>query len=327
MATVRYDVTYTNGVIASREKYLLKDKLYRLCELSAEEAFRALLESGFGGGAETTSDLYEYEKLVAVEEARLDSFIREYAPSIAEATYLLAPRDFHNAKAFVKALYLGESVEKMLAPAGLLDILTLEKCIKDKDFSGIEKGNERLVDACNEAFALLEEDASGAKVGAIFDKALYAFLSETVKGKRVLKKLLSAKADMTNILTAFRAQDIEDAKEKYLPAGTLSETALETLFAGEEVAVGAFKRTAYAEFVNVCLQARAKGLPLTQAEKLRDGYDIAQFAQRKYELNKTEPFLYYVYRRKAEISNVRITFVCLLAGLNEQEIKRRLRTV
>lgn len=327
MATVRYDVTYTNGVIASREKYLLKEKLNRLCELSAEEAFRTLLESGFGGGAETTSSLYEFEKLVAEEEARLDAFIREYAPSRAEATYLLAPRDFHNAKAIVKAVYLGESTEKMLAPAGLLDVAVLEKCIREQDFSALGKGNEALIRACMDATALLQEDASGAKVGAIFDKALYMYLRETVKGRSVLKKLLTAKVDMTNILTAFRAQEQTEAMEKYLPTGSLSADTLGLLFADENTAIQAFKRTAYADFVKNCLLARGKGLPLSQAEKLRDGYDIAYFAERKYELSKTEPFLYYVYRRKTEIANVRITFVCLLAGLDEQDIKRRLRTV
>jgi hypothetical protein len=62
------DVTYTTGVIAAREKYLLKDKIYRLCELSEREAFRMLVESGFGGGAETAIDSVDYEKLIAVEE-------------------------------------------------------------------------------------------------------------------------------------------------------------------------------------------------------------------------------------------------------------------
>ena len=90
------DTAYTNGVIAAREKYLLKDKLYRLCELTAEDAFRALIESGFGAGALAES-VYEYEKLIAAEEASLDGFVREYAPSPAEKAYLLSPRDFHNA--------------------------------------------------------------------------------------------------------------------------------------------------------------------------------------------------------------------------------------
>ena len=66
---------------------------------------------------------------------------------------------------------------------------------------------------------------------------------------------------------------------------------------------------------------------MTQAEKIRDGYDLAQFEKRKYELEKSEPFLYYIYRRKIENENIRIVFVCLLAGLSENEIKRRLRGV
>ena len=97
------DIAYTSGVIAVREKYLLKERIYRLCELSAEEAFRMLLESGFGGGAETATSVYDYEKLIAVEEEKTDAFIREFAPKKGIAEYLLAPRDFHNAKALVKA--------------------------------------------------------------------------------------------------------------------------------------------------------------------------------------------------------------------------------
>jgi vacuolar-type H+-ATPase subunit C/Vma6 len=327
MTTVRYDVTYTNGVIASREKYLLKEKLYRLCELSAVEAFRVLLESGFGGGAETASTVYEFEKLIAEEEMRLDAFIREYAPSKAEANFLLAYRDFHNAKAMVKAEFLGESVEKMLAPSGFVDCAFLQKCVKEKEFALLSEQNSYLATACKESIALLQEEPSGAKVGAVFEKALYSYLHELLKGKRVLRKLLSAKADMTNILTAFRATDREDAQGKYLPAGTLNEKALSVIFSDEEAILRAFKRTEYEAFVRTCLEAKSKGLPCAKAEKMRDGYETAFFAERKYELSKNEPFLYYVYRRKAEISSVRITFVCLLAGMNEQEIKRRLRVL
>ena len=98
------DLNYTNGVIAVREKYLLKDKILKLCETSAEDALRSLLESGFGKGVEISS-VYDYEKLVAADEKSIDEFIREYAPSRAETEYLLSPRDFHNAKALVKAIY------------------------------------------------------------------------------------------------------------------------------------------------------------------------------------------------------------------------------
>ena len=323
---VYYDTTYTNGVIASREKYLLKDKLLRFCELSAEEAFRLLLESGYGGGASVAANVYEYENLIAAEENALDAFIRQYAPSEAEKAYLLSARDFHNAKALVKAAYLKRETEKMLAPEGLIEIGKLTACVESQDFAPLKALNAYLGGACEDAVALLEENPSGAKLGEIFEKALYSYLFSVAKRKKVLKDLLLAKADMTNILTALRSGDAEIAKEKYLPVGTLSHSELDQLFAEDrEKAVKAFAATPYTDFVRACFDAIEKNEPMTQAERILGSYDTEYFAARKYELTKNEPFLYYVYRRRIENANVRIIFVCLLAGLDEMGVKRRLR--
>lgn len=320
------DVAYTNGVIAAREKNLLKDKIYRLCESSAEEAFRALLESGFGGGAENAASVYEYENLIAAEEAELDSFIREYAPSEIEKGYLLAPRDFHNAKAIVKATALGISAERLLAPEGAIPVSEISACVENGDFRALKALNAYLGGACEAATALLAEEPSGSKVGGIFEKGLYSYLGSLAKKRTALKKLLRAKADMTNILTALRCGDKELAREKYLPSGMLKTEKLDMLFhEDKEKAEAAFAKTEYAEFVRLCFAAREKGLPMTEAERLLGGYDTAYFAARKYELERNEPFLYYVYRRRMECVNVRIVFACLLAGQSETEVKKRLR--
>lgn len=321
-----FDTTYTNGVIAAREKYLLKDKIFRLCELSAEEAFRMLLESGFGGGAETATSVYEYENLIIAEENALDEFIRTYAPSVAEKEFLLSPRDFHNAKALVKAAHLGVDATKLLAPEGLIPISQLIACVETGNFASVKAFNAYLGGACEEATKLLSEDPSGVKTGGIFEKALYASLENTAKKKDVLKKLLSAKADMTNILTSLRAEDFAQASSQYLPAGKLSEETLEKLFnEDKERARRAFAATPYKQFVALCFEAQEKGLPMTEAEKIVGGFDTAYFAKRKYDLKRNEPFLYYVYRRRVENTNVRIVFACLLAGQSEREVKQRLR--
>lgn len=323
---VYLDTNYTNGVIAAKEKQLLKEKLYRLCELSAEESFRALLDSGFGGGAETATSVYDFEKLIEKEEADLDDFIRQYAPSSAEKEYLLSQRDFHNAKAFVKAAHLGRPVEGMLSPDGMLEKSLIADCVKSGYFSPIKQLNAYLGGACEEATAFLAEETSGAKTGEIFEKALYAHLLQTAKRKPVLKKLLLAKADMTNILIAFRSGEETAAQEKYLPVGTLKQDKLNSLFMEDtEKAIKSFADTPYKAFVESCFSAQEKGLPYTEAEKTLAGYDVAYFSERKYELQKSEPFLYYVYRRRMENANVRIVFVCLLAGLSEQDVKKRLR--
>ncbi len=319
------DVGYTNGVIAVREKYLLKDKLARLCELNAEDSFRALLDSNFGGGAETTTNVYEFEKLIEVEEERVDEFINTYAPSFTEKAYLLVERDFHNAKAFVKSRYLNVDASRMLCSDGLIKKEELRSIIEKGSVAELRQKNSFLASAIEECLAL-EEKVSGIKIGEIFERATYGYLFELIKHKPMLKKLLTAKADMTNILIAFRCEREEQVKEKWLPFGSLKIAQLTLLLSGDwEKIKGEFTQTPYLEFVKQCVSAKEKGLPQTDAENIRDSYDTAFFEKRKYELQKAEPFLYYVYRRRAENNNVRILYVCLLAGMTDIEIKKRLR--
>ena len=140
----RKDSAYTNGVIAVKEKKLLKDKLAKMCSMSGEEALRLLVESGFGG------DFSEPEELILSDEREIDSFIREYAPSKDAEEYLLAPRDFHNAKAAVKARYLGCDVKPLLGSDGKLSADEIVKSIEEGD---TEKLGKELCEAVKAAEA------------------------------------------------------------------------------------------------------------------------------------------------------------------------------
>ena len=322
------DLVYTNGVIAAREKYLLNDKIFKLCDSGAEEALRIVSESGFGKGVEVTS-VYEYEKLVSADEAAIDGFIREYAPSRAEAAYLLSPRDFHNAKAAVKARYLKLDTENMLAPAGLIPVEVIVDCVNSGEYAPL---GSVLGEAVNQAASLFSDEngaeVSGAEIGIIFEKALYKHLHEACAKSGLLKKLLATKADMTNILTALRSDNGEYAATAYVSGGKLSENQLNLLFSEDtDKALKAFKGTPYYDFIKKCIADKAAGLPLTAAERICESYETEYFTAKKYELQKNQPFLYYVFRRRAENANVRILFVCLLAGMRDTEIKRRLRAI
>ncbi len=322
------DVTYTSGVIAVREKSLLKDKILRMAELNAEESFRMLLESGYGGG-ELVASVYDYEKLVVKEESLTDDFIREYSPTPTERAYFLAPRDFHNAKALLKADYLGESAEKFLAPEGEIPVKTLETAVKERDFSKLAERNPVLKRAMDRAVELFSEgEPSGAEIGEVFEKAAAEYLFDVVKKNKTLRKLYAQKIDMSNILTTFRAGAYEIAESKYLPRGALSNATLKKLLSeNREIAEAALKGTPYKAFADLCFQAKDKGLPLTSAEKLLESIETEYFHEKRFELKNKDPFLYYVLRRKTENANVRIVFVCKLAGLSEQDIKRRLRAL
>ena len=313
------DPIYTNGVIAIKEKLLLGEKLLRYIELTAEEALRALRENGFGSGAEGQ----EGEALIVAEEQSLDSFIREYAPSQRELEYLLSPRDYHNAKALCKAKKLNTDAEKLLAPQGLVKIDDLSAAIDSGDFSALDKD---LGSAIKEA--LENDNLTGAEIGAIFDIALYKHLSAKCKHSSVLKKLLAGKADRLNILTAMRSNSREFAEKLYVCGGKLNTSDLAKLFNDDrEKAERALNGTPYTDFYKLCLEAKGKGLPFTEAERALESYEAEYFVEKRFELEGKQPFLYYVFRRRAEIQNVRIILVCLNAGLSANNIKRRLRAL
>ena len=313
------DPIYTNGVIAVKERSLLGDKILRFTEMTAEEVLRTLHESGFGSGAEST----EGEALCEAEERSLDAFIREYAPSLTELGFLLSPRDFHNAKALIKAAKLNADAEKLLAPEGLVAVADISAAISKQDYSVLS--GER-ADAVREA--LERENLTGAEIGAIFDVALYKHLNALCKRRKVLKKLLAGRADRLNVLTAMRSSDREFAEKLFVGGGTLGKKEFDLIFSEDkEVSAKALDKTAYKQFYAQCFAAKEKGLPFTEAERALESFEAEHFAERRFELEGREPFLYYVFRRRAEIQNVRIILVCLNAGLSAQDIKRRLRAV
>ena len=317
------DSLYTNGVIAVKEKDLLKDKVFRLCEMKAEDAFRMLTESGFGSGAEEDG----FEALAVKEERALDEFIRTYAPSAAYAEYLLAPRDFHNAKALLKAEYLHTDAEKMLAPEGLYSVSEMAVKIKNGDYGAFYP---ELASALQEAAEGLKEESgvSGADIGGIFECALYRRLVSACKRSKTLKNMIAQKADMTNLLTAFRSAERAYAEKMYVEGGKLKPSDLACVFGkDDEKAERTFRGTPYEQFCAACFLARSEGKPFTEAETMLGSFEADYFAARKYELEGKLPFLYYVLRRRNEIKNVRMIFVCLAAGMPEQDIKKRLRAV
>lgn len=318
------DYLFTNGVIAVKEKDLLKDKILRLCEAKRDDALRMLTESGFGSGADPAEGV---EALVVKEELALDAFIREYAPRAAEAEYFLTPRDFHNAKALVKAEYLHTSAEKMLAPEGLYPVSDMAVKIKNGEYNAF---SPELNGSLREAAALLSREgaASGAALGGIFERGLYRRLAAVCKPNAFLKRLIAQRADMTNLLTAFRSSSREYAEGAYVSGGRLKKEELARVFEKDAERVArAFSRTPYASFCQSCLSAKGEGKPFTEAEKTLSSLEADFFAARQYETEGNLPFLRYVFRRRKEIENVRMIFVCLSAGMNAEDIKKRLRAV
>ena len=319
------DLTYVNGIIAVKENSLLKDKILAFCEMSADGAFRALAECGFLKNTDVSS-VFEYEKVLQADEADIDEFTREYAPNNAIKAYFFAPRDFHNAKAIVKAKYLNTEADKMLAPEGLVSIDTLKKLVDGEKVEGVYP---ELIDGVKAAVELFEEggaNISGAEVGKIFEQKLYGCLLTACKHNALLKKLLITKVDMTDILITMRSNTPEYAANNALSGGKIPLDKMLLLFSeNEEKAEQALNGTYLEKYWKECFKIRKTGLPFMQAEKKVSALEIDFLSEHKYELRRSQPFMYYIFRRRAENENVRIVLSCLLAGMPAEDIKARLR--
>lgn len=317
------DVVYANGVIAVKENSLLKNRIEKMCSLTAEDAFRTLKESGFGAGADAAS-VYEYEKLLAADMRDIDTFIEEYALNNAQKAYFLAERDFHNLKALLKAEYLGQDEGKLLAPNGLYTVEELKSYLK-----GEGELNPYLEGAVQSARDLFENgEASGAALGIIFERAKYDYLFLACKFSLFLKKLLSERIDRTNILTVMRAKTPEYALNNTLSRGKIPvENMLELFSENEQIAESALDKTYLREFWRECYSLRQAGRPFSEPEREAANIEVDTLQKNRFELKRGQPFLYYVFRRRAENLNVRILLSCLLAGMKESEIAARLRSV
>ena len=319
------DSGFTNGVIAVKEKRLFGERLVRFAEMSAEDVFRALTEAGYGFNA--ASSVYEFEAMISAEERDLDDFIRTYAPSGAELEYFLAPRDFHNGKALLKAHALGQDAKSLLAPDGLVPSERISACIEAGDFSPL---SGELRKALEEGKALLEEgkEGAGVRLGVLFERALYAHLAAKCASNRSLKKLIARKADTENILSYLRAPSKEAAEAVYVPGGTLKKEKLAGLFSSDpDKAERTLRGTPYEELAERCFAAKRAGKPFSDAEKSADDLETDFYRHALYSKEGRDPFLFYVIRRRAENADVRILLVCLLAGMPAADIKARLRGI
>lgn len=318
------DAVYAGGVIAVKEKSLLKNKIEKLCALTPDEAFRSLKESGFGAGAEAAS-VSEYEKLLAQDLKDIDAFTREYALNNAQKAYFFAERDFHNAKAFLKASILNSDVSKMLSPDGLYAADEIKAFI----FDGAGRLPRELERAIEEVKKLIEDGkATGAEVGIIFERAKFEYLLSACKSDGFLKSLIRERIDRANVLSFMRANTPEYALNTTISGGKIAAENMCELFSeNAEKAASALDKTYLKDFWRKCYALKKDGKPFVDAELEAADVDVETLKKNRFELKRGQPFLYYVFRRRAENTNVRILLSCLIAEMSEREIVARLRAV
>lgn len=318
---------YANARAVALSKNLLgRERLARLLDApSVEDAIKILSEVNFGDGVKLESSV-EFEKLVEIEEVKFFNFLKEQGLTKAVANFFLLKNDYHNAEAFIKCKHLKIEEKGMLAQSGLIDVNLLKERIFTDDYVALPESMKGALIACDEDF--VSGKATGASVNAIFTKAYFSHLFTFVGRDKNLKKIYSFKVDCLNIGTALRSRKYSMAKEWFLPHGTLTEKDLKMLCEDPvENLKEAFRFTEYKQAVSLAVDAKLKGQPLSEFEKLTDEFALTHINKQRYQTTGNVLLIKYCLQRNAEISSVRQILVGLNNGLDKNVIRNKLREI
>ena len=316
------DINFINGIIKSREKYLLSyDDFCRMAESTADEAIGILRERGFGGDISEDVSAEDYEKLIFAEWDKYVAFLREYAPSKDFFTLVCAKNDFFNAECALRQKALGIEEEDMFLPFGSVDTESLKKAAAG-EYDRIPDHLAAPMKAAAELFD--REEATGAKTGTLFLRAYYAFMLKRVKNK-LWKESIAFEIDVKNVSTALRSKNSKVAEEYYFEGGAIKRSALALLAdKNEKKALDKFVRTPYYELVKIGLEGVGSS-SMAEFEKLADDLPTEKIKEKRFETEGVFPSLVYWSYVTNALKNARLVMAMLLVGADKEEIKKRLR--
>lgn len=300
-----------------------KERLNRMIESTdADEAFRILAESNFGGGGSFYS-VADIEDMIFVEKTALANFIREECPVDNIKKFLLYKNDFNNAESFIKSKHLKIDDSKLVDVDGVFDKKTLKEKIFIDDYSKLPKAMAQALLECDEEF--VSKRATGVSVNATIQKAYFIDLYDVCESK-LLKQLYCFKADTTNISISLRTRNYSIANRFFVNNGNLKTEDLKVLCdrSYDEIREK-FRFSSLKEAIDEAVIACEKKQALSRFEKIVDDYALITLYKERFSTDKTLPFISYCLYKQAELKNVRIIITGLINGLEKENIKNRLR--
>lgn len=317
---MKEDYIYAVARIRSRELTLLnRQNVEQLLSCKTyEECVRTLRDLGWGSSGETTP-----EALLAVEEEKIWSFIRELTDDLSVFDVLLYPVDYNNLKAAVKCVVTGTEPADVFLPGGSIEPERMMNCVRENDFSPLPPAMAR---AAVEAYHTLLQTGDGQLCDVILDKAcLMGVLEESKKGKNELisqyAELLAATSD---IKIAMRACKTSKSRA-FLNAALVPCETLDV----DSLAAAACQSTedifSYLSVTPYSAEADALKGSYSAFEKRCDDRVMDLIKEQKYNSFTIGPLFAYILARRSEINTVRIILSGKLNELDDGMIRERLR--
>lgn len=321
---------FCSALIRASEKTLMPwSEMTRAAEApDFNGAISVLTENGYDSG-KMPENPRDFVKMLAEEEQKAYDFVFSSLPDPTELELFKYPKDYHNAKAVLKAEFLGIDPEKYMTGGGSFEPKIMASMIRERNFIFMRTEMKEAVERAAEMFGKGQDPQ---EIDIILDKACYKqMLGDAVATKNdFLINYVRLLIDILNVVTFIRLRQIGKPwtffSKVFLDGGHISEK----VFTGgyEEnyhKLAEKFKPYGFEEIVEKGGNRVKETGMYSLLEKLCDNKRIEYIKNAKYISFGFEPAAAYLVAKESEIKNLRIIFTGKIAGTPKEVILERLR--
>lgn len=311
---MRYDPTeylYVSARVRAMEGRLIgREKWNALPDMSEDEIGRAIERGEIDSPG---------------EETLLEAFdaLSHSLPDPTLIRFLQYPYDCHNLKVLEKCRAKDENAAPLLSRLGSVPTEQLLSPPSAGLSSLLPTHLAAAVTDAREAFA---KTGDPRQIDLIFDRAVFADMSEAVTDIPFAAAWLARKADLINLTTCLRLLQMGGGElgrallqSAALPAGTLDKEHLLSLYDGGEDAF--FEALQKTDFERIFV----RGERLADAERRADDDLMTLVRHARTVAFGADVPLAYLLALEAQCKNLRILIACLHAGLDRDTISSRMR--
>lgn len=322
---------YSNARIKSMENSLVSPlQMGRLLDCETfSDAVKMLSEFGYTGGT-AADDGVSYENLLAAEKAAATDFFRENIFKKSGLETMLAPSDWHNLKAALKARYgKVKDLSLLVYPDGNVSLETIRKAVDGDEEAAKELSAEMngVINAVAAEFS--ESEPSGRRIDVVSDKAMYREIFATLKksSSPCLVRYFALQVDLLNLKNLYRSKKLrlekEQFSESFVPGGKLKE---ELLTEGFEISQEEFEKkieAVFPEAVKIVKEFSDGNFP--KAEATADNMLLKIFKDDRNDMFSVAPIAGFYLAKLTELKSVKLILAAKKNGVDKQQLRVRLR--
>lgn len=318
------------ALMRARERTLLSEAaLTKAAEAATvQEVMTILAEYGYGDG-KPLENPRDFVEVLARREEETYAEVFSALPDSEELELFTCPKDYHNAKAALKAESLGVDPEKYMSAGGRIRPEAMVEMIREKNFVFF---STEMKEAIAEAEEVFGKGRDPQEIDIILDKACYREMLRRAEDtdNKFLTGYVRLLIDMLNVSAFVRLRQIGKPwiffQKVFLEGGNVRENLYISGYEDTyQQLAEKFRPYGLGEIMEKGAQEVQKTGMYALMEKLCDDKRLSYIRDAKFVSFGLEPAAAFLIARENEIKNLRVILTGKIAGTPKEVILERLR--